>query len=126
MRKGVEGILPGDGRTELDIDMLDIPGCIGMKGVVLGERYKEKDAYDILTVVGKCGRGPEDNARMVSPFLREPCMKRGMDIIRTKFKDIGSDGPSWYARFLTLDPEEGKRRMAEAYATMKRFLEALL
>jgi hypothetical protein len=41
-KKEIRGTLPGDGESSAQVKMLDISGCIGMKGVVLGERYKEK------------------------------------------------------------------------------------
>ncbi len=51
LKKEIKGTLPGNGQTSADVQMLDIADCIGMKGVVLDERYKEKDAYYIFTVI---------------------------------------------------------------------------
>jgi hypothetical protein len=106
--------------------MLDIVGCVGMKGVVLGSRYKEKDAYDIFSVVSQCHERPRAVAAMVAPFAGEPSMTRGLDIIRTKFITIRSDGPAWVAKFRAPnDIEQQKRYQAEAFAAVSEFIEAL-
>ncbi|NIP36247.1 MAG: hypothetical protein GWN18_14975, partial [Thermoplasmata archaeon] len=51
----VEGQLPDGGESRASILMADVVGCVGMKGHALGDRYKEKDAYDIWAVVDNYG-----------------------------------------------------------------------
>lgn len=58
-----------------------------MKGITLGKRYKEKDAYDINTVATQCMDGPEVVAKMVKPFLGEEQIVRGIGCIMDKFND---------------------------------------
>jgi len=121
----IKGQLPDDGETVLEMRLLDIPGCIGMKGIVLGERYKEKDAYDIFAVVSRCLENPGMVARKVRPYAEEAGMKRGLDKIREKFRDQRADGPNWVAAFMSMDAEERKRINAEAYVKMKEFIDEL-
>ncbi len=65
----IEGTLPDGAATKIGLKMLDISGCLGMKGITLGERYKEKDAYDIYAVATQCLDGPESVAEVVKPYL---------------------------------------------------------
>ena len=124
-KRKIRGELPDDGETVLDIRLLDISGCLGMKGIVLGERYKEKDAYDIFSVVSRCLENPKTVARKVSPFAGEAGMKKGLDKIREKFRDQRADGPNWVAAFMSMDAEERKRINAEAYVKLKEFIDEL-
>ncbi|MCK4266221.1 MAG: hypothetical protein KAX31_03000 [Thermoplasmata archaeon] len=121
----LSGMLPGDGEAIESIKMLDIAGCIGMKGIVLGERYKEKDAYDIYSVIGYCLNSPTAVAENIRPHLEDQIMNDGIESIKQKFRDIHAEGPSWTANFLSLDPEVKKREQAAAFVTVQEFLEAL-
>jgi len=121
----ISGTLPGDGEAMGNIKMLDIAGCIGMKGIVLGERYKEKDAYDIYSVIGHCLDSPTAVAENVRPHLGDNIMNDGIESIKQKFENIRAAGPSWTAIFQSLDPEVKKREQAAAFVTVEEFLEAL-
>lgn len=125
-KKEIRGTLPGNGESSSQIQMLDIPGCIGMKGVVLGERYKEKDAYDIFSVISQCLANPSEVGQKVKPFLAESNMEMGVRNIREKFRSIGAEGPSWVGNFLHSSDEEQKKRIqAESYVLVKQFLQSL-
>jgi hypothetical protein len=126
MNKKIEGILPDNGESNSEINMLDIPGCIGMKGIVLGEAYREKDAYDIYSVIGHCLNNPTIIANKVKPYLNEQSMKDGIDSIRNKFRNISAEGPSWTAIFMyPTDKEMQDRIKAESYVLVKEFLDGL-
>ncbi len=66
----IMGILPDNGETSIKMKIADIVGCITTKGIALGERYKEKDAYDIYSVVANYKDGPRDVAKEIVPFCR--------------------------------------------------------
>jgi len=120
----ISGKLPGNGETDLEISILNISGCLGMKGIVLGERYKEKDAYDIFSVVSQCLEGPTDVAEQVQPEISNALIKRGIDVIRSKFRNQRAEGPSWVAEFLgSNDPDLRDRIQAEAYVLLKEFID---
>jgi len=124
--KEICGTLPGNGRSSARIKMLDIIGCIGMKGVVLGERYKEKDAYDIFSVISQCLDDPGAVARTIKPFMAEDGMNLGISNIRGKFNTIDAEGPSWVGNFLSSGDEEQKKRdQAESYVSVQRFIREL-
>lgn len=124
--KRISGTLPGNGEAEADLLVVDISGILGMKGIVLGDRYKEKDAYDIFTVVSECRGSPSDVAREVSDHLDDPYIKRGVDIIKERFGNIRGTGPAWVADFLQpSDTTARDRTIAEVSVKMKEFIENL-
>ncbi len=119
----IEGTLPGNGNARAEVRTLDLPGCIGMKGIVLGERYKEKDAYDIFSVVSQCLEGPESVGSRVGPFMGEGAMIEGIGNIAEKFRSIDAEGPSWVGTFMHPDDEEQRKRaQAESFVLVGRFL----
>ena len=106
--------------------MLDIAGCIGMKGVVLGERYKEKDAYDIFSVISQCLADPNEVGLAIKPYIAERSMAIGLENIRQKFRSIGSEGPSWVGNFMfSSDEHQKERAQAESYILVKQFLKGI-
>ncbi|HEY3419521.1 MAG TPA: hypothetical protein VGK23_03130 [Methanomassiliicoccales archaeon] len=124
--KEIRGTLPDNGTSSASILMLDIAGCIGMKGVVLGERYKEKDAYDIFSVISQCLADPNEVSLTVKPFIAERSMAVGMDNIRQKFQSIESDGPSWVGNFMfSSDLLQKERAQAESYVLVRQFLKGI-
>lgn len=124
--KRIEGTLPGGAYAEGEILVVNIPGCLGMKGIVLGDRYKEKDAYDIYTVVSECRGGPGEVAKEVVEHLNDPYVERGIKIIRERFGSIRNSGPAWVADFLQpSDAIARDRTIAEVYVKMREFIEYL-
>ena len=94
--------------------------------VVLGDRFKEKDAYDIYSVIGYCLDNPEEVAKRVKPHLSGPTMKVGIDIIKEKFRYIRAEGPAWVGYFLHPEDQEMKERaIARVFVKVNGFLEAL-
>ncbi|QRF76504.1 hypothetical protein Thermo_02028 [Thermoplasmatales archaeon] len=51
----LRGEMPNGAVTEVDFKMLNVVGCLGTKGIALGDRYKHKDAYDIVSVLDHYG-----------------------------------------------------------------------
>jgi len=120
------GTLPGDGEATESILALDIAGCLGMKGIALGARYQEKDAYDIHSVIAHCLSGPEEVAGVVRSFIGEPALSKGIGAIAERFRSIRSEGPSWVATFLhPTDRAARERTAAAAYADVRAFIKAL-
>jgi hypothetical protein len=124
--KRIEGMLPGGSEAASDILVVNIPACLGMKGIVLGDRYKEKDAYDIFTVITQCRGSPSEVAEEVGKHLDDPYIDRGIGIIKERFKNIRNSGPAWVADFLQpSDSMARERTIAEVYVKMKEFIENL-
>lgn len=122
----VDGELPGGGEVRTSILMADVVGCIGMKGHALGDRYKEKDAYDIWSVVDNYGEGPREVARAVLPHRGEPLVAEGLGHIEELFSSPRAAGPRWVAEFHAADTDDAReRRRQRAYQVIRLFLEGL-
>lgn len=121
--KKLKGILPNNGEAIEDIRMLNIAGSLGMKGIVLGLAYREKDAYDIYSVISQCLGNPSEVATEVKPHLSDSEIEQGIHAIRQRFRDINAEGPAWIANFISRDVEEQKRIKAEVFVIVQEFLD---
>ncbi len=72
--------------TEFSFKMLDVVGCIGTKGIALGDRYKHKDAYDIVSVLDHYGDGVNEVARIFKPFVNETQIQESLKNCITCFR----------------------------------------
>ncbi len=115
------GRLPGGADSEADIEMLDLTGCIGTKAIALGDRYKQKDAYDLVSVLDRYGTGVREAAETVRPFARDPRVAASLEILRNKFRSERSEGPMWYAEFLGGDREASERAAQRAFQLVREF-----
>jgi hypothetical protein len=96
----LDATLPGDGRTSVQLKLADVVACLSLKGGALGERYKEKDAYDVYTLCAYHRGGPSAVAARLKPHLHDRIVQGGLDGIASKFRDAEAEGPSWVAKFL--------------------------
>jgi hypothetical protein len=69
-------------------------------GFAIGDRYAEKDAYDIYTLAAYYRGGPAAVAAALRPFRDEPPARRGLEAIAERFRAQGAEGPAWVADFL--------------------------
>lgn len=122
------GILPDNGENSVYINIADIVSFLTTKGIVLGERFREKDAYDIFSVMAHSKDCPKSVAEEIKPFIKEKILNEAIDNIKEKFQKIDSAGPSWVANFLypAKEEEEARKRIqAEAFVTFKEFFDQL-
>jgi len=96
-----------------------------MKGIALGERYHEKDAYDIYSVVTYYKGGPRGAAQKVKPHLGNSLVREGIDNIAQKFQSIRSLGPAGVGDFLAADSAERERLVADAFVNISEFIKGL-
>jgi hypothetical protein len=108
------GILPGNGETKVEFKMADLTSFLTLKGIAFGERYQEKDAYDIYVLCDYYKEGPISLAEEIRPKKDVKIVKMGLNAIRQRFRDINAEGPSWVANFLAIaddkEKEDVKRR----------------
>lgn len=122
----IRGILPDNGETSTKMKIADIVGCITTKGIALGERYKEKDAYDIYAVVAHYKDGPKDVAEEIVSFVEDEFINEGVDSIKNKFSKLTGEGPTWVANFLNPSDNEMKQRvMADAFMYVNTLIEEI-
>jgi hypothetical protein len=119
------GFLPNGAEVSAEIRVADVVGCLTTKGMAIGQRYAEKDAYDIYAVVANYKGGPRDVAAEVAPFLGNSLIQEAMGNIANKFQTIRASGPLWVADFLGTSAEERERIAADAYAQVATFLETI-
>lgn len=118
--------LPGDGIAEVKIKVADLVACLALKGMALGERYILKDAYDIYSVCAYYEGGPAGVAAALRPHMDHPILRKGMESITIKFRDLEAEAPSWAARFLASnDPEMATRIKQDAYMNVNEVLRLL-
>lgn len=108
----MKGEMPDGAMTEIDFKMLDVVGCIGTKGIALGDRYKHKDAYDIVSVLDHYGNGVEEVSTAFKGFLNEREIQESLEKIGEKFSNEKSEGALSYADFL----EPGDKAEREVFA----------
>jgi len=119
----VQGVLPYDGETSVRLKIADIIGLLTTKGILLGRRYREKDAYDIYSVVSNYRGGPKDVASEVKRFLTEKLVKEGVQIIKEKFRSQRAEGPSWVGTFLyPTDMGARERVQTDAFFKVNDFI----
>lgn len=122
---GLKGSLPSGAENTVRVKVADLVGCVTMKGIVLGERYHEKDAYDIYSVVTYYKGGPRGAAQEVEPHLSNSLVREGIDNIVEKFQSIRSVGPAGVGDFLAGDSAERERLIADAFVNINEFIKAL-
>ena len=119
----LEGELLTGGRVKLPVQVADVVGSIGTKGLALGRRFEEKDNYDIYALVANYGRGPVEVASTVKPFLGEPTLRSSLAKIREWFREVDAAGPVAVADFFLDEAGEAReRRIRAAFESVNRFL----
>jgi hypothetical protein len=96
-----------------------------MKGIVLGERYKEKDAYDIYYLVTYYKNGPVDVAKEMNAHQTNDLTNEALTTIKKDFESRESSGPAWVASFLNEEGEDRERRITDVFMNVDEFLKNL-
>ena len=122
----MKGELPNGAVTEVDFKMLDVVGCLGTKGIALGDRYKHKDAYDIVSVLDHYGDGVNEVASAFKPFLEETQIRESLKRLSNMFSNEKSEGPLLYADFMEpADKEEREVFAQRGFMLVSEFLAKL-
>lgn len=115
--------LPDGAAARTRLKVTDIVGSLTLKGIAIGDRYAEKDAYDIYTVCAHCAGGPRAVADALRPFRAETPVRRGLAAIAEKFRAPEAEGPTWVAVFLGHDEGEARERArVDAFMTVGEVL----
>lgn len=121
----LEGKLPGGAEGKTTIKIADILGILTMKGIVMGSRYKEKDAYDINSLILYYKSGPLTVANEIRPFKDNRLVKEAIEAIHDKFRSREAEGPNWAADFQEAAGEIREQIKTQSYLQVQRFLTAL-
>ncbi len=121
----IEGQFPNGGKASETIRIANLVASLTMKGIVLGERYKEKDAYDIYYLVTHYKNGPVDVANEMKKLLQNDLIKESIDTMKKDFESRESSGPAWVASFLNEDEDDKERRLTDVFMNVNEFLDNL-
>jgi len=112
--------LPDAAQTRVRLKVGDVVAILALKGIAIGERYVEKDAYDIYALCAHYRGGPPAVAQALRPYLGEDPVHRGLRSIAEKFRALEAEGPTWVAAFLGEgDPERSARVRQDAFMTVQ-------
>lgn len=124
----LKGKLPEGAHNEIEMQIADVVSTLTMKGIVLGIRYREKDAYDIYSIIAHYKDGFRSAAESLKPYKNNNLISEGIENIREKFKTKDSIGPQWVADFLVgkREAKEGRDRIiTDSYMQINEFLRLL-
>lgn len=125
-RHSIHGILPDDGETSVEANVVDVVGCLATKGLAMKGRRKEKDPYDVYTVVSYFKDNPSDAAKEFLSYLADPTVREALQTIRKQFASPVSEGPYSVAYFMyPADREMQERIRTDAYMRLEAFFEGL-
>ena len=122
----IEGVLPDGGRDRESFKVAGIVPFLVMKGMVMNERMKEKDAYDIYYCVEHFPGGVESLALEFNSFRKNKLVLEGLGKIRSKFASVEHIGPRWVADFLEVTEKEDRNIIVRrAYEKINELLDLL-
>ncbi len=109
----LEAQLPDGARARVRLKVADLVASLALKGIAIGERYAEKDAYDIYALCAFYRGGPQAVAEALRPLSNEELVRRGIDSIAQKFRALEAEGPTWVAAFLGRGDTEAPARIRQ-------------
>lgn len=122
----IDARLPNGGRAEVEMRMADVVGCIATKGLALGGRLAEKDAYDVCAVLDNLEGGPTGVAAAFRPFVGDPLVGESVENIRRMFRGPDSAGALLVAGFHSGERDRARdRRATRASSVVAAFIDAL-
>lgn len=122
----LEGELPGGGRNKVSLKVAGVVPFLVMKGMVLGNRLKEKDAYDVYYTIGNFPGGVDKLGKLFQPWLKNSLVREGLQKSRDKFASVEHVGPKMVVDFLEIiDEEEREIMRRRAFETVSEWLRKL-
>jgi len=116
----LSGLISSGANIELDIKVANVTACFVMKGIALGERTSEKDAYDLYMLARYYKEGPQSVLSELNKLGSHGLMKEVLRNIEEHFKDVKSIGPVSVATFMGIaDKEEYDRITRDAYELLQ-------
>jgi hypothetical protein len=116
----LSGPISSGANIELDIKVADVTACFVMKGIALGERTSEKDAYDLYMLARYYKEGPNSVLSELKKLRNHGLMKEALKNIQEHFKDTKSLGPVSIAKFMGItDKEEHDRTTRDAFEILQ-------
>ncbi|MBA4383587.1 MAG: hypothetical protein C0410_02515 [Anaerolinea sp.] len=112
----IKGVLPDGGLDQTPIRVVSIVPFIIMKAFALGDRLKEKDAYDIYYCLKNYPGGLDELIIKFHPYIHNTLVKEGLNILLNKFSSPEHMGPKFVVDFLDItDPEDRAALQRDAF-----------
>ena len=122
----IEGKLPDGARDTVKVRVASIVPFLVMKGMALGERLKEKDAWDIYYCIQNYPGRLDKLIAEFRPHLRHALVREGLEKIAKHFASEKHVGPRFVADFEEIiDPDERELRERDAYEKVRYLLQKL-
>ena len=94
----VEGFLPDGAHNRVTARLPTVAAFVCIKAITLGERKKEKDAYDICFCIDHYPGRHKGLAAGFRGMLGNKLIAEGIAVLRDKFARADGTGPVWAAR----------------------------
>jgi len=118
--------LPGGGKEKAKIRVSSIPAFLIIKGFALGDRLKEKDAYDIAYCLRNSAGGLDRIIRDLEPLVGNTLVQESLNILSEKYADTDTVGPVHVANFQEItDADERELVKRDAYERVQALLRGL-
>jgi predicted nucleotidyltransferase len=104
----IEGNLPGGAKNSVAIKVASIVSFLIMKAIVLDDRLKEKDAYDIYYCLKQYSDKLDDLVAEFEPYLENSLIQEGLAKLAKNFETMGHTGPKFVAAFEEVMDEEDR------------------
>jgi len=118
----LSGPISSGADIKLDIKVADVTACFVMKGIALGERTSEKDAYDLYMLARYYKEGPKSVLSELRKLKNHGLMKEALRNIEEHFKDIKSLGPVSVAKFTGITDEGEYDRITRDACELLQFI----
>jgi len=119
----LRAVMPGDGEASARLSCANIVASLTMKGLALF-RMKDKDSYDIYSVAGFYGKGPNQASEAFMAALNERGLEKttvdAVAELKDAFASPTSQGPSAVMRFI--GSEDARN---DSYQRVNAFLKGL-
>jgi len=122
----LSGPISSGANIELDVKVADVTACFVMKGIALGERTSEKDAYDLYMLARYYKEGPKSVLSELTKLENHGLMKEALRNIQEHFKYIRSLGPVSIAKFMGItDAGEYDRITRDAFELFQFIIQGI-
>jgi len=122
----IEGNLPSGAKDSFIIRVASIVSFLIMKAIVLDDRLKEKDAYDIYYCLKQYSDRLDDLVAEFKPHLNNGLIKEGLEKLAKNFRSVEHTGPKFVADFEEItEPEEREQLQRDAYERVNYILQKL-
>jgi hypothetical protein len=122
----IEGYLPSGAKDSAVIKVASIVPFLIMKAIVLDDRLKEKDAYDIYYCLKQYSDKLDELVSEFRPHLKNRLIQEGLAKLAKNFKSVEHTGPKFVADFEEITDEEDRIQMErDAFERVNYLLQGL-